>query len=111
MRMRIVQTAFAAAFCLTAALPVAAQDLPGDPMAGKDFALGVCAECHLVAEDQGSWPLGEAPDFRSVANDRGMTELALRAFLQTPHRTMPNIMLSPEETDNVIAYILSLRRQ
>jgi hypothetical protein len=30
-------------------------------------------------------------------------------FFQSPHPTMPNLVLSPEETDNVIAYILSLR--
>ena len=63
----------------------------------------------MVADAQGTWPLSDAPPFREVANAPGMTELALRAFLQTPHRTMPNILLTPEETDNVIAYILTLK--
>ena len=111
--MRFRQFAPHLAFVLVSALAsggaLAAEDLPGNPAAGKEFALGVCAECHVVAEDQGTWPLSDAPPFREVANAPGMTELALRAFLQTPHRTMPNILLSPEETDNVIAYILTLK--
>jgi len=107
--MRSRRLAFSLAFFLASGSALAAEDLPGDSAAGKDFALGVCAECHLVAEDQGTWPLGEAPAFREVANQPGMTELALRAFLQTPHRTMPNIVLTPEESDNVIAYILTLK--
>ena len=40
-----------------------------------------------------------------------MTETALYAFLQTSHRNMPNIRLEPDEVRNVVAYILSLKRQ
>lgn len=39
------------------------------------------------------------------------TALSLQAFLTTPHPTMPNIILSPKETADVVAYILSLRKQ
>jgi hypothetical protein len=34
----------------------------------------------------------------------------LRVFLQMPHERMPNLRLSPEETDNPITPILSLKR-
>jgi hypothetical protein len=44
-----------------------------------------------------------------VADDPAVTALALRSFLQTPHFDMPNIMLSPAETDDIISYILTLR--
>ena len=37
------------------------------------------------------------------------TETALRIFLGTPHATMPNLRLAPEQTDDVITYILSLK--
>jgi len=40
-----------------------------------------------------------------------MTETALYAFLRTSHRNMPNIRLDPAEIRNVVAYILSLKRQ
>jgi hypothetical protein len=38
-----------------------------------------------------------------------MTALALRATLNTSHRSMPNILLPRDEQDNLIAYILSLK--
>jgi hypothetical protein len=38
-----------------------------------------------------------------------MTETALRVWLSTPHRTMPNIAIEPQDMDNVIAYVLSLK--
>ena len=38
-----------------------------------------------------------------------MTALALTAALNTSHRSMPNILLPPEEQANLIAYILSLK--
>lgn len=86
-----------------------AQDLPGDPAAGRIFALQTCSGCHLVAEDQPDGRIAEAPGFREVAERPGLTAQALFAFLQAPHPTMPSLVLSPEEADDVIAYILSLR--
>jgi hypothetical protein len=50
-----------------------------------------------------------APTFRAIANTPGMTALALNVFLRTPHRSMPNLVISDGDRDNVIAYILSLR--
>jgi hypothetical protein len=44
-----------------------------------------------------------------VANNPARTELSLRVFLRTPHRNMPNLVLSTAETDNIIAYIHSLK--
>jgi hypothetical protein len=38
-----------------------------------------------------------------------MTSIALSAALNTSHRTMPNIMLQPDEQADVIAYILTLK--
>jgi hypothetical protein len=34
--------------------------------------------------------------------------MAIRVFLETPHPKMPNLVLMPEETADVVAYILSL---
>jgi hypothetical protein len=49
------------------------------------------------------------PAFPAVARMPSTTALSLRVFLQTPHARMPNLHLSRDETDDVIAYILSLR--
>jgi mono/diheme cytochrome c family protein len=89
-----------------AALSLAA----GDPAAGRAFALQVCASCHVVAEDQSAPRSRKAPGFAAIANTRAMTSNALHAFLATPHPTMPNLILTPEQTDDVVAYILSLKR-
>jgi len=82
----------------------------GNPRAGHDFALQTCTLCHLVSSRQQSPPrVAKGPTFSAIANTRSTTALSLQAFLTTPHPTMPNLVLSPDETANVIAYILSLR--
>ena len=91
-----------------AAGPAASQDLPGDPAAGADLARAVCAECHVVAEDQLIDP-GAGPSFFEFVEHPATTELSLRAFLRTPHATMPNLMLTPQGTDDIIAYLLELK--
>ena len=40
-----------------------------------------------------------------------MTRLALQVFLQSPHPTMPDLIVGAEDADNVIANILSLKGQ
>jgi mono/diheme cytochrome c family protein len=84
-----------------------AADLPGDPQAGEGFARDVCGACHFVAKDAPDPGIG--PSFYEVAEYSGTTEMSLRVFLQTPHATMPNLMLDPDETDDVISYILTLK--
>ncbi len=93
---------------LAAASHAMAADLPGDPVAGGQLAHEVCAACHLVARDQADDPeIG--PSLIEVAEHPASTEMSLRVYLQTPHATMPNIMLTPDETDDVISYILTLK--
>ena len=86
-----------------------AQELPGDPAVGGKLAREVCATCHIVSDDQLVDPDVGAPTFVEVVADPSVSELSLRAFLQTSHATMPNLILTPEETDDIIAYILTLR--
>ena len=51
------------------------------------------------------------PAFQAVADDPAVTEAALRAFLQTPHANMPDVRLPPEQVDDLIAYLLTLKGQ
>ena len=81
----------------------------GDPAAGEQLAREVCARCHFVAENQPLIPRADAPPFDQIATDPAVTDLSLRVFFQTPHRNMPNLQLSQKETDDVIAFILSLK--
>ena len=87
-----------------------AQDVAGNPEAGRVYAREVCSPCHAVtAEQRSQRTIAIAPDFQTIANTSGMTATALRAFLQTPHPKMPNLILSPEQSADVIAFLLSLR--
>ncbi len=54
-------------------------------------------------------PNPDAPSFQSVADTTGMSARALVVWLQTSHPTMPDLILKPDEMDNVVAYIMSLR--
>lgn len=83
--------------------------LPGDAAQGYMFALDSCAQCHIVTDPQAPPLVLAVPSFFDIANDRTTTALSLRAFLQTPHNRMPDVMLKRTEIDNVISYILSLR--
>jgi mono/diheme cytochrome c family protein len=83
----------------------------GDAMKGATLAQSVCAECHAVRNGETRSPNPKAPTFTSVAATRGMSEMALRVWLQSPHPTMPNLMLGEDEKDDVIAYILTLKRK
>jgi len=87
-----------------------AQDASGNPEAGRVYAREVCSPCHAVtAEQRSQRTIAIAPDFQTIANTSGMTATALRAFLLTPHPKMPNLILTSEQSADVIAFLLSLR--
>jgi mono/diheme cytochrome c family protein len=75
---------------------------------GLAVAQQTCSTCHATRKGQLS-PNASAPTFEAIANVPGMTAIALQAFLQTSHRSMPNLILSADERRNVVAYILSLK--
>ena len=105
---RVKRTAAFAAALVVTSVGVRAQDT--DVAAGHAFARNACQPCHAVeAEQRTPRRIVIGPAFRDVANTSGMTATAIRVFLRTSHPKMPNLILTPEETDDVIAYILSLR--
>lgn len=81
----------------------------GDPDAGHRVAQAWCADCHAVEPDGVTSPDTRAPPFRAAARQISTTEMALHAFLNSPHPTMPNLTLSRAQTDDLATYILSLR--
>ena len=92
------------------ATSASAQEI-GDPVAGLAYAKQVCASCHAVLANEQISPLPQAPTFQAAADTPGMTATALAVWLQSSHPTMPNIVLSETNRDNVIAYITSLKRK
>lgn len=77
--------------------------------AGHRLAEAWCKTCHAI-EASTAGTLNAAPDFVRVANQPSTTALALKAFLRTSHPSMPNLVLTPEQADDIVNYILSLKR-
>ena len=110
MRPKKPRALLAALLAMTLATPatIRAQNIDGNVEAGRALARDWCAECHRV--EPGRFGIFAA-DFGEVANLPSTTALSLRVFLQSNHREMPNFNLKPGEADDIIAYILSLKRK
>jgi mono/diheme cytochrome c family protein len=94
---------------VAAAAPGMAQEI-GDPMKGAQFARAACYQCHAVEKGQARSPNPDAPSFSRIAADNRMTALALHVWFQSPHPTMPNLVLGEYDKANLVAYILSLKQ-
>lgn len=90
----------------TALTSAAAQS--GDVAAGRQLVQAHCSACHDAAGPS-STPR-QAPSLRAVAAMPSTTSLSLHVFLLTPHPSMPDYHLTRQEVDDVVLYILSLRR-
>ena len=100
----------AMAFAVLAATAFSAKAQEGDVTTGHAFAREACKACHMVEPEQRSpRRIDIGPAFRDIATTPGMTATAIRVFLTSSHPKMPNLILTPEETADVTAYILSLR--
>jgi mono/diheme cytochrome c family protein len=84
-----------------------AQD-PIQARQGRAFAQRTCATCHGIVPSAPS-PVAGAPNFHTIATTPGMSPLALREALETPHHSMPNPMLSAVELRDIAAFIMSLQ--
>ena len=103
---------------LAAALPLHAQPLDGNPASGRQIATKLCSSCHhvlpMLFPDRGDTPSpdrGDPPSFQSIANLPSTTGLSLNVFLHSNHKNMPNLILSHADSDDLIAYIVSLKQQ
>jgi cytochrome c len=100
-----------AGILLSLALMVAhpVQVTASDPARGRALSQRWCSNCHAIATDEGSHN-PDAPSFVDVAAEPSTTEYALRVFLRTPHPTMPNFVLKPDDIEDIASYIISLKR-
>jgi mono/diheme cytochrome c family protein len=81
----------------------------GNSANGRILAQRWCASCHLVSEDQKT-ASSDVPTFSAIAR-RSKTEIdALAGFLADPHPPMPNLSLTRNEINDLLAYISSLKR-
>lgn len=93
----------------TGAMAAAAEPVLGNAAAGQRLARVACARCHHVERTGPIAVFPAAKPFRDIAADPKMTALSLRVFLRTPHIEMPDYILTEDQTDDLIAYILSLK--
>jgi len=81
-----------------------------DAARGQALAEQWCSQCHGVRPGQSSTN-SEAPTFSAIAAERSATEFALRTSLRVPHPTMPNFILKPDDIDDIVGYITSMKPQ
>jgi mono/diheme cytochrome c family protein len=87
---------------------VNAQEI-GDTQNGLALSQQVCSDCHAIRRGQARSPNTQSPTFSELATTPGMTVGALTVALTTPHAGMPMFMLTADQRQDVIAYILGLR--
>jgi mono/diheme cytochrome c family protein len=92
------------------AVPVEALAQPANRHSlGRQVAIELCSSCHQVAEERPQ-PRQNAASFFAIANLPSTTALSLKVFLRSNHKGMPNLIISESDTDDLIDYILSLKR-
>jgi cytochrome c553 len=81
----------------------------GSISAGHQIAITICGNCHEVPMSSRKTSIG--PKLRDIANRPSTTAQTLRDFLGYRHKLrMPNFLLSRVDTNALIVYILSLKR-
>ena len=84
--------------------------LPSESIsAGHRLAEAWCKDCHAI-EPMAVGTRGGPPDFTAIANRPSTTALSLKVFFKTSHQRMPNLIIAPEQADDLANYILSLKR-
>ena len=89
--------------------PALAAAASGDPDHGEVLARHWCAPCHIVSDDQ-QRGADNVPTFSAVANRPGFDPVKIASFLRDPHAKMPDMQLSTYESDDLAAYIASLKK-
>ena len=101
---------FVASAILAAQFPVFAQPVGSDPASGRQIATTLCSSCHRVLPMTLS-DKADPPSFQSIADLPSTTGLSLNVFLHSNHRRMPDFIISRAESNDLIAYILSLKQK
>jgi mono/diheme cytochrome c family protein len=80
----------------------------GDVASGQTLAKAWCAGCHVVVPNGLGGDAG--PPFAAVAARPNGSAAGLRAWLTDPHPPMPNLGLSRQQIEDIVAYLESLKR-
>ncbi len=89
---------FALLFCGPAAA--------ADAKTGRALAQRWCTGCHAMDSNRAT---DKAPAFEAIAKRPTSTPQHLRTWLSTPHDVMPDLSLSRQEIESIVAYFEQLR--
>lgn len=78
----------------------------GNAEAGRQFVMRSCSSCH--ATEAAKTATDNAPPFSVVAKTNKANPAWIRGWLMAPHPPMPNISLSRQQIDDVVAYLSTL---
>jgi cytochrome c len=90
-------------FLLLLSTPALAQ---GDPEVGSEIVHRWCTACHVVDREGTGADAGPALPDLLAGKKRSADEI--RGWLADPHPPMPNLNLSRQEIENILAYLKSL---
>ena len=95
---------------LASLFPILAQPSEsGSITSGHQIAITICGNCHEVSTYSRKTAIG--PKLEDIANLPSTTAQSLREFLGSRHKRMPNFIISRADTEDVVAYILTLKRK
>jgi mono/diheme cytochrome c family protein len=78
----------------------------GNAEAGRQLVTRSCSSCH--ATESSATATDNAPPFSAVAKTNKERPAWIRGWLMSPHPPMPNISLSRQQIDDIVAYLSSL---
>lgn len=78
----------------------------GNAEAGRQLVMRSCSSCH--ATEAAKTATDNAPPFSAVAKTNKENPAWIRGWLMNPHPPMPNISLSRQQIDSIVAYLSSL---
>jgi len=77
---------------------------------GGALAKTWCSACHVIGANSQRSAADIAPTFTDIANNKAISDARIRGVLNRPHGRMPTDALTARQIEDVVAYILSLRR-
>ena len=74
---------------------------------GRHLSERWCVECHAIAPAPGR---SKAQSFAAIAAKEKITTEMIASFLRLPHATMPNVPLRGSDTQDIAAFIMSMKK-
>jgi cytochrome c len=82
---------------------------PTPAIEGEALARKLCSACHLMSGASSPATTAGIPSLSAIANRRGQTATSIANALVKPHAPMPDIQLTRQEIQDILAYLETLR--